>query len=489
MRKFLLLIILLLCCESVSAFDFNFSNPFKSDYKSQEIKYLYNVLKEDAKYDRDRKILNLQPSGYMTVEEYEKRSEYKDKSTLDYTIPKINAEADFKYVPQPLYRIVKYNDPPGGVELSLGKKLFAQRQINAQGIVSPDYSKLVYPAVYYYTDSGSVATDLFVIPLTGDDTNLNKILSANVAKRDKDPILSTDKKISDYAAFRTLTPVDFSSDGTKLLVKEKIGSGEDGIWQTNIYVYDFTNQTDYDLSVVRDAVSYFWKEYMHLNLVEKMWDIVPLGFDLNSPNTVVVKAYAYTGEKPVYLGAWSIDAKGGRSQLVSFDKNYVPQISSNGYKGIKDGVKEYQTVVQEEKNLIEQDKIRDKQLKAKEKEEIKKINDEYKYIIKNLNADLKDEYKDNKKLQTFAGSTEGTELEEAYKQYQKDQLQKDIEKTQKLIEKQQKKIDKLDEKIQKETEETKEIFKQLYGDPQSEAGNNLSSEEDFYDEQYDESGY
>ena len=488
MRIYLLLVILFVCCGSVFAFDFNFSNPFNPGHKAQEIKYQYGVLKQDAKYDRDRKILNLQPSGYMTLDEYEKRSEYKDKSTLDYTVPKIDRGADFKYVPQPLYRIVKYNDPPGSAELSLGKKLYAQRQINAQGIVSPDYSKLVYPAVYYYTDGGSVATDLFVIPLTGNDTNLKKILSANVAKRDKDPIMSTDKKIDNYAAFRTLTPVDFSSDGSKLLVKEKIGSAEDGIWQTNIYIYDFSTQTDYDLSVVRDAVSYFWKEYMQLNLVEKMWDIVPLGFDANSPNTVIVKAYAYTGERPVYLGAWSIDARGGRSQLVSFDKSYIPNISSNGYKVIKDGVEEYQTVVQEEKNLIKQDKIREKQLQKKEKEAIKEINDEYKYVIKNLNADFKDEYKDNKKLQTFAGSTEGTELEEAYKQYQKDQLQKDIDKTLKRIEKEQKRIDKLDEKINKKTEETKEIFKQLYGDPQSQEGNNLDSQ-DYTDEEYEESGY
>jgi len=481
MRKGLLLFILFLCCDSAFAFEFNFSNPFKPGYKAQEIKYQYNVLKQDAKYNRDHKILNMHPSGYMTVDEYEKKSEYKDKSTLDYSIPKIDRGADFKYVPQPLYKIVKYNDPPGGVELSLGKKLYSQRQINAQGIVSPDYSKLIYPAVYYYSDSGSVATDLFVIPLTGNDTNLNKILSANVAKRDRDPILSTDKRISDYAAFRSLTPVDFSSDGTKLLVKEKIGSGEDGIWQTNIYVYDFATGTDYDLSVVRDAISYFWKEYMHLNLVEKMWDIVPLGFDANSSNKVIVKAYAYTGERPVYLGAWSIDSKGGRSQLVSFEKNYIPPISSNGYKVVKDGVEEYQTVIQEEKNLKAQDKIKEKQLKAQEKEEIKKINDEYKYVLKNLNADFKDEYKDNKKLQTFAGSTEGTELEEAYKQYQKDQLQKDIEKTQKKIDKQQKKIDKLDEKIQKETEETKELFKQIYGEPESQSLN------EYEDPQYEDS--
>ena len=490
MRILLLAIFCIILCSQVYAF--NIPNPFsKEDYKSQEIKYEHNVLKEDLKYKRDHRILNMHPSGYMTVDEYEKQSEYKDKTKLDYDIPKIDRGADFKYVPQPLYRIVKYNDPPGGVELSLGKKLYSQRQINAQGIVSPDYSKLVYPAVYYYSDTGSVGTDLFVIPLTSDDPPLKKILSANVAKRDKDPIMSTDKLIDNYAAFRSLTPVDFSSDGSKLLVKEKIGSGEDGIWQTNVYVYDFSSKTKYDLSAVREAVNYFWTEYMKLNLVEKMWDIVPLGFDEGS-GSVLIKGYAYTGEKPVYLGLWSIDTQGNRSNLVSFEKNYLPKVSSNGYKVIKDGVEEYQTVVQEEKNLIQQDKIREKQIREDEKEKIRDINDDYKYERKYLDAEYKDKYKDNKKLQTFAGSTEGPELEEAYKQYRQEQLQKDIEKTQKKIEKQKKKVDKTEEKIKKETEETKELFKQLYGDTQTQSQNQnqgynnyqYGNQQDPYQQQY-----
>lgn len=52
------------------------------------------------------------------------------------------------------------------------------------------------------------------------------------------PILSTDKSITDGYSFRTLTPIDFSPDGSKLLVKEKIGYSKDGIWQTNAIVYD-----------------------------------------------------------------------------------------------------------------------------------------------------------------------------------------------------------------------------------------------------------
>lgn len=444
----------------VFLFFFVFGSSFAQDYRTKEIKYRYKVLKEDAQYNRDKNLLNREPTGYMTVEEYEKQSEYKDKSTLNFEIPKHEVSSEFKYIPKPVYKIVKYNDPPGSPELSLGRKLFVNRQINAQGVVSPDYTKLVYSAVYYYNDSGSTASDLFVIPLNGDDAPLNKILKANVAKRNPEPILSTDKTIDDYMAFRSLTPVDFSQDGTKLLVKEKLGTGEDGIWATKLYVYDFSNEMYYDLNAIRDAISYYWTEYKNLNLIEKRWDIVPLGFDVSNPTRIVVRAYAYTGSAPVYLGAWSIDIYGKQSRLISFDKDYSLNVSSNGYKVIQDGVEAYQTVKKEEKAQKRADKFAKKEHNAQDKKVVKKIKEDYKYELKTLKADYKEEYKDNKKLQSLKGSTETNEIKEAFSDYKEKQIQKDIEKTQKIIDKQQKKIDKIENKIQKITNQTKELMEE-----------------------------
>ena len=201
-----------------------FRNPFAKDPRAEEIKYQYNVLREDEKERMEERLDKIIPSGYMTVDEYEARSEYKDRSKFDYIVPRVQTPSDFKYIPKPTYRIVKYNDPPGSVELSLGKKLYDLRQINAQGIVSPDYSMLVYPAIYYYSDSASVAADLFVIPLDKTGTDINKILSASVAKRLPEPIMSTDKSIGNYAAFRTFftSYASFSLKSKASLLEEKI---------------------------------------------------------------------------------------------------------------------------------------------------------------------------------------------------------------------------------------------------------------------------
>lgn len=470
-----ILITLLILSFGVAAFALTpktkaskFRNPFgKKDYRSKEIQYVYNVQKDDLMYKRDKRLLDREPSGYMTVEEYERRSEYKDPSTFEVNPPKIDKPSDIKYVPQPLFKIVKFNDPPGGVELQLGRKLFFNRYVNGPGVTSPDLTKMVYPAIYYYNDTGSVGADLFVIPLDQKENNINKILKANTSHREENPILSTDKLIDNYGIYRTLTPIDFSADGTKLLAKAKIGSSEDGIWETRIYVYDFSTKKSYDLSQVRDAIKYYWKEYAGLNLIEKRWDIRPLGFDAGYPDRVVVQAYGYTGEKPVFLGTWSIDYYGEQPKLVTFDKDFMPKISMNGLKLEKDGVQQYQVVVTEEKFLEKQDKVVERQKKTLDKKSVKKINEDYKYELKELTADYKDQYRDNKALQKFAGSTEGTELEEMYHQYQVQQTEKDIKKLEKKINRTQKNIDKKEQKIQKYTDKTQQIIDTMLEDIQN----------------------
>ncbi|MCM1338268.1 MAG: hypothetical protein NC191_01190 [Muribaculaceae bacterium] len=456
-KRVLVLILLVLSCAK--AFAFEFTNPLKKDNdpRAKEIRYQYEVLKEDEKNRLNKRIFELTPSGYMTVDEYEALSEYKDKSTTEISVPKIETPSDFKYVPKPLYRIVKYNDPPGSVELSLGKRLYVNRQINAQGIVSPDYSMLVYPAIYYYTDSASVAADLFIIPLSKEGTNLQRILTANVAKRITEPILSTDKAIDNYAAFRTLTPVDFSPDGTKLLVKQKIGSREDGIWQTRVYIYDFDNQTSYDLVEVRDAISYFWEEYMNLRLDDKRWDIYPIGFDKEDSERIIVQGFAFTGEKPVFLGTWSIDCQGTQSRIESFNKNVDKQVSVNGYKVIQDEIQGYQDVMRQEKNLKKESKYLLKQRELEHKRVVDEIKDDYNFAVRNLYDNYKEELRDYRKLRSLAGTTEDEALQEAYKQYLIDQYNKDVQKSEKLIDKKKKEIDKIDMKLDvlyKETGDT-----------------------------------
>ena len=408
----------------------NMSAPFKKDAREQEMKYIHNIQKQEVKEKHQKRVLDRNPSGFMTIEEYELLSAPKDKTTQEIEIPKVEKGSDMKYVPQPTYKIVRYNNPPGSPELSIKKKFYATRQQNAQGITSPDFSILVYPSIYYYPSSAAVACDLFVIPLAKNDTNLNKIMKANVMHRLPDPILSTDKSVSDPYSFRTLTPVDFSADSTKLLVKEKIGYSQDGIWQTNAIVYDFNTKTSYNLVEVRAAIVYYWKEYKGVNIEDFRWDIVPLGFDLNEPERVIISAYAYTGESPVFLGYWSVDSHGEQSRLLSFSDDAF-NISINGFKIVQDGVVPPDLVQIEEKSAKKYEKSEEKRKKAEDRAEVKKMNEEYKSTIKEMNADYKKDTKEYKYQNKVEGSTTQQDTVEKYETQKEIRDQKEAERLEK----------------------------------------------------------
>ena len=126
----------------------------KQDRVVAETIYRNNVDKvgETEKYEKSK----MPKSGYMTVEEYENESRAKSRREISAKIldkAEMPKDENMVYVPQKKFHLVKYNDPVGSPELSLPRKLNFDRQINAQGIVSGDFTKLVYPAVYYYAQS------------------------------------------------------------------------------------------------------------------------------------------------------------------------------------------------------------------------------------------------------------------------------------------------------------------------------------------------
>ena len=421
--------------------------------REQEEEYLHNVRKEEVKEKYEREKKNLTPSGFMTMEEYEMLSAPKDKTQEEIPIPKVEKSADMKYVPQPDYEIVRYNNPPGSPEITLGKDFWYRRQQNVQGIVSPDYRILVYPSVYYYPKNNVVSCDLFVIPLEEKGNALSKIKKANTMHRLPDPILSTEKSINDFGAFRTLTPIDFSTDGRKLLVKEKIGGRMDGIWQTNAIVYDFDTNTSYKLTEIRDAIVYYWQEYKNLNLNDIRWDIYPLGFDQNNPDRIVVSGYAYTGSAPVFLGNWSIDTKGSRSMLISLTPKDV-LISMNGVKMIKSGVVPPSILEIEEKQAKHEDKLDEKAKKEEYEKKVKELETEYKNTIKEMDKEhkyLMEDYKIRDKVEGSTSTNDSLEkTQELIDQAHQKRAEKEAKakakqdaKEQKRLEKERKKLEKL----------------------------------------------
>lgn len=347
-------------------------------------------------------------SGYMTVEEYEAKSRAKSKAEIKVEEAKIPKDSNMVYVPQKTFKLVKYNDPVGSPELNLPRKLNFDRQINAQGIISGDKTMLVYPAVYYYAETDCTSCDLFLIKLDPSLPDTEKVMKANIVQKEEKPLISTDKAIDTKYIFRTLTPIDFSNDNKKLIVKEKIGHRHDGIWKTDLWVYNFENKTAKKLPQIRDAIVYYWAEKEGIDFDEKRWDIYPLGFDANNDDRIILSAYAYTGDVPKYLGTWSIDTNGNNSKLEDLDGNSVP-VSIVGFRLAEDSVIDPEEVEFEAKAAKQLEKEENKQRQEAEKfdKQVKKLEYERQLRqmdmntmlkIKEHNAQIKELKKESKKI-------------------------------------------------------------------------------------------
>lgn len=356
----------------------------KRDKGVAECIYQNEVEKVEAteKYEKSR----MPESGYMTVEEYEAKSRAKSKAEIEVEEAQIPKDSNMVYVPQKTFKLVKYNDPIGSPELTLPRKLNFDRQINAQGIISGDKTMMVYPAVYYYAETDCTSCDLFLIKLDPSLPDTEKAMRANIIQRDEQPLISTDKDIETKFIFRTLTPIDFSSDNKKLVVKEKVGHRHDGIWKTDLWVYDFETKQATKFPQVRDAIVNYWANKEGIDFDEKRWDIYPLGFDANDDNRVILSAYAYTGDVPKFLGTWSVDVNGNIVKPEDFDGVSIP-VSVIGYRLAEDSVKDASEVEFEAKRAQELEKAENKEIKEAEKYDNKVKKLEYERQIRQMDMD------------------------------------------------------------------------------------------------------
>ena len=379
----------------------------KRDSGVAECIYRNEIEKVDEieKYEKS----NMPESGYMTREEYELKSRAKSKKELQEEVknPNMPKDSDMVYVPQKTFKLVKYNDPIGSPELTLPRKLNFDRQINAQGIISGDKTIMVYPAVYYYAQTDCTSCDLFMIKLDPSLKDTEKVMKANIVQKEEKPLLSTSKDIDEKYIFRTLTPIDFSSDNKRLVIKEKTGHRHDGIWKTELWVYDFETKESHCLPQIRDAIIEYWAQNEGIDFDEKRWDIYPMGFDANDDNRIIVCAYAYTGEVPKFLGTWSIDVNGVNSKLEALDGYSFP-VSVIGYRLVEDSVKDITEVEFEAKLAKKLEKAEDKKVKEAEKYEkkVRKLEHQRKlqqmdmetlYKIQQRKQDLKQLQKNNSK--------------------------------------------------------------------------------------------
>lgn len=269
----------------------------------------------------------------ITVDDYYQLAV--DKKRKDFTIPEPAFEQGTEIIlPDPHYRVVSYNSPPGQRNIDL-TKLVANRTISSPGILSPDNKKMVYTKCFFYPKYSQTSSSAYYIPI---DETINDAYEAlfktNVMQGPVEPIVTVGMDYLQEYQFKTLFPIDWSKDSMKIAFKEKVGSNLYETWQTNVIIYDFKTQNWKRLTAVREAIIYWWRQNKQIELKDYMWDIFPIGWDKNNPDRLIVYAYAFTKSKPLFLGTWSIDYNEEKSELISIDSTNA-QIDLNGF-GLKE---------------------------------------------------------------------------------------------------------------------------------------------------------
>lgn len=284
--------------------------------------------KKLTKKERE-KLLSSYREMPKTVEEYKIMSKDIKRNQRKIGPAKLSQDEKLVKVPSPRYQIVKYNDPPGSQNIDL-RNLVTERQVNSIGVVSPRQDKIAYTTVYYAGYNDKVSSEVFYMDLDTSKPLKQRVKTASFANKTQIKLIDSAVKEEYPSLFKTMTIVDWSADGTKLALKERVGSSVFGIWQTNLWVYDLTTQAAKQLVEVRDAVKYWWKVNNNTDIDEYRWDIVPIGWDEVNPDRVIVCAYGYTDKKTAkFLGLFSVDSKGRNSQMISSVPMSI-SVSTNG---------------------------------------------------------------------------------------------------------------------------------------------------------------
>ena len=239
-----------------------------------------------------------------------------DKKRSDYDIPSPVFEKDKDFIlPEPEYKLVKYNIPHGARNIDLSRLVTSHTAVSP-AVLSLDKAKMIYTKCFYYPQKLQSASAAYFIPVNGISA-YNILYNTNVVQGEAEPLFTAGMDNLSRNQFVTLFPLDFSKDSSKIAFKEKTGSNLDGVWITNIIIYDFEKKTFNRLEKARETViEYALKEY-GIKLQDYLWDIQPIGWYRADKNRIIYYAYIYTDKKPAFLGLWSIDFSGLKPELIS----------------------------------------------------------------------------------------------------------------------------------------------------------------------------
>lgn len=216
MKRFIAALMILFFVQPV----FAFSNPFAKKYDKEE----------ETKEPMVHTVEEWMESATNVKMDMRKREE--DSSNKDENlIPPSDL---------PLY-IERYNVKAGSKELDL-TRLFKTQNVRSVFVADPDFKNAAYSEVYYYPQTRQTASVFYLIELDGHLGKKERLSDVSIFEHTRYPLISTALPYLKEGLFSTLTTVDFSSSGREILVKEKRGSNQFGLYETYVWIYYLTDE-------------------------------------------------------------------------------------------------------------------------------------------------------------------------------------------------------------------------------------------------------
>lgn len=244
----------------------------------------------------------------------------------------------------------KYNSAPGSRELNL-ERLKRDHSARSMGVISPDFKQMAYTECYYHPSDQQTSSAFYIHPLDTTKSKKARVIEANVfAGARKEPLISSTNETLNQYLFSTFTVVDWSKDSQRVLLKEKIGSQNDGIYKTIIWTYQIPadNHVLGDADTLKtlsyksfenlnDEIKNYWSKKEGFNLNRYRWDVKPLGFLAADENVVIAAAYTFDTKykEHIFLGTWSLNVETGEVALLSESAADSFEISTNGLVLVK----------------------------------------------------------------------------------------------------------------------------------------------------------
>lgn len=254
-------------------------------------------------------------------------------------------------------------------------RIESRKWLRSEVVVSPDRSRMAYTEVSFMPDARQTIAALYgvmlppedeAIPSASQDTAPVAPASGQPGARKRRttprvheaPTAAEIRQASRYepdlqlqqrerwhqAGFRqtrpfrfeTLTIVDWSASGQRLLFKRRSGILYYGLRTTDILLYDADRRLTSLYGDLQRAIRAHWQAQRAPDDARSRedwddwdWDLVPLGFRPGSDSLILVSATAFEPSRRTAWGVWELDLDQRRVRLLS-PANTPPPVAANG---------------------------------------------------------------------------------------------------------------------------------------------------------------